>query len=92
MSMCEGIKGVKKQLRKVVGENILAIRRARKQSREEFSEALCVSVNHIALIERGARGANLLVLFLLLRKFKVDINTLFNEEEGKEIDWESLFT
>jgi transcriptional regulator with XRE-family HTH domain len=71
----------KDRLDKIIGTNIRVEREMRKLSREELAEMLEVTVSHMGLIERGARGATAANLEKLAYHFKISIDTFFSESD-----------
>jgi len=67
----------KVNLDKAIGKRIMAERAACKLSRDDLAELLDFSVPHLAMIERGERGATAMTLKKLSAIFNVPIDSLF---------------
>jgi len=75
----EKTKSDKRQLDKVVGNNIRLEREKRKLTRDELAELIDVTVSHLGLIERGERGATPVTLGRLMSVFGVSLDSLLAE-------------
>jgi len=73
------MRGSKVIIDKIVGENIRNERVYRKMRREELAETLELTVSHLGLIERGERGATLVVLSRLAKVFNISTDSLLKE-------------
>jgi len=77
---------------KIVGRNIRNKRTYRQLSREEMAELIDLTVSHLGLIERGERGATLVVLSKIAKLFDVPMGDFLienNKEENKSNTEES---
>lgn len=64
---------------KIVGENIRRERMFRKVSREELADLIDLTVSHVGLIERGERGATIVVITRIAKVLGLKLETLLNE-------------
>ena len=70
-------KSEKNRLDTIVGSNIRQERKARKLSRDELASMLKITNSHLGLIERGKRGANVVIVSMLSDVFGISIDDLF---------------
>jgi len=75
----EKTKSDKRQLDKIVGNNIRLEREKRKMTRDELAELIDITVSHLGLIERGERGATPVTLGRLMSVFGVTSDSLLAE-------------
>ena len=74
----------KRILDEVVGNNIRRERSVRKITREEFADLIELTVSHLGLIERGARGATPVVLMKLSEVLGLTVDYfLTDHDKGK---------
>ena len=76
----------KMRLDETLGKNIRRIRTLKKMSREELATIIGLTVSHVGLIERGARGATAVTLEKLSHIFGIPIDTLFQPLESTNIN------
>jgi len=67
----------KRDLDKVIGQNICQGREMRKLSRDELASMLDIKTSHMGLIERGHRGATATTLAKVSRIFDIPVDHLF---------------
>jgi len=67
----------KKNIDKIIGENIRRERKSRGMSRDELSEIMDITTAHLGLIERGLRGAVTSNLYKLSKIFDIPIGAFF---------------
>jgi len=84
MAMVRGrMRDEKRRIDKIIGTNIRNMRISIKMSRDEMAELLDLTVSHLGLIERGERGATLVVLSKLSKAFDQSISDFFQESDKK---------
>jgi len=92
--MNEGVLHLKKRgrmrtekvsLDKIVGDNIRFARTNRRITRDELAEMIDLTVSHLGLIERGERGATLVVLSRVAKIFDLLADDLLRERSENEL-------
>jgi len=69
----------KTRLDKIIGNNIRIERELRNITRDEFAGVAELTVSHLGLIERGARGATSVTIEKVVAAFGITIDSLFAE-------------
>ena len=75
----------KVSLDKIVGDNIRFARTNRRITRDELAEMIDLTVSHLGLIERGERGATLVVLSRVAKIFDLLADDLLRERSENEL-------
>jgi transcriptional regulator with XRE-family HTH domain len=70
-------------LRKDFGNRLLAIRRERKLTQEQFAEHVGISVDFLSLIERGINAPSFETIEQMAKSLRVPVKTLFEFPERR---------
>ena len=70
-------------LRKDFGNRLLAIRRERKLTQEQFAEHVGISVDFLSLIERGINAPSFETIEQMAKSLKVPVKALFEFSERR---------
>jgi len=65
---------------KVIGDNLVKIRKERKFSRDELADLVGITASHLGLIERGERGITAVNFSTFKQVLDVPVDYFFNEE------------
>jgi transcriptional regulator with XRE-family HTH domain len=80
---------VQKNLKKIFGQRVRSLRKARELTQEQLAQAVGVDYKHIGAIERGVRAPSFDVIERLARFLKVQHYQLFLPAEAENIDIEA---
>lgn len=70
-------------LRKDFGNRLLAIRRERKLTQEQFAEHVGISVDFLSLIERGINAPSFETIEQMAKSLRVPVQALFDFPERR---------
>ena len=70
-------------LRKDFGNRLLAIRRERKLTQEQFAEHVGISVDFLSLIERGINAPSFETIEQMAKSLRVPVKALFEFPERR---------
>jgi transcriptional regulator with XRE-family HTH domain len=70
-------------LRKDFGNRLLAIRRERKLTQEQFAEHVGISVDFLSLIERGINAPSFETIEQMAKSLRVPVKALFEFPEKR---------
>jgi transcriptional regulator with XRE-family HTH domain len=70
-------------LRKEFGNRLLAIRRERKLTQEQFAEHVGISVDFLSLIERGINAPSFETIEQMAKSLRVPVKALFEFPERR---------
>ncbi len=72
-------------LRKDFGTRLLAIRRERKLTQEQFAEHVGISVDFLSLIERGINAPSFETIEQMAKSLRVPVKALFEFPEKRSV-------
>jgi transcriptional regulator with XRE-family HTH domain len=72
-------------LRKDFGNRLLAIRRERKLTQEQFAEHVGISVDFLSLIERGINAPSFETIEQMAKSLRVPVKALFEFPERRPV-------
>lgn len=71
-------------LQEKLGRRIAELRRANKQTQEQFAEAVGCSVEFVSLVERGVNAPSVANLERFADALRVEVKELFTFREGNQ--------
>jgi transcriptional regulator with XRE-family HTH domain len=74
---------LKKDLRKILSENVVAFRKANELSQDDFADRCGLHRTYVGSVERCERNVTLATLELLARAMRVSAADLLKERSGK---------
>ncbi len=68
---------VKKEIIKIVAENIRIERLRKRFSQEKLAEAADITQNYLSMIEKGTANPSIVVVIKICKALGIDLNTIY---------------